>query len=525
MNTRHLSGRELASWRFEQIEETLDVTDREERARLIKSRSKVPVVWPSGRTKRISIATLYRWLEAFQSGGLEALQTKDRADRGKIRRRLPQEVIQEALRLLTNDPTLTFSLLIVVLKATFKGTKIPVSTLQRRLGELPEYKRIKASRKQKRRRTRFVAREPHDIWHCDAKGPVSVRFVSGIEIFFHVLSIVDDASRAVLAALVVTSPNLAAAVRVFRDAALRFGLCKRFYADRASIFDSRSFRVGLAVLGAHRIRTKARNAEAHGKVEAYHRTLVKWFFDRLPHQKIADIVHLQMLLDGIIHGVYQTHYHRGIKKTPAEALAGRVSLRFIPPTRLYDAFREEKHLKAHPKTGEVEIDGVLYLVPDELRGHRLSFLIDPPSQVPPLLVHPTSGAHLSLRKATIKPEDLPSPPSDDEIERWGSGVLQTIYDDWSGKSRPVAEPGFGLPEIYALLCRISGRHVPTSDAEAARVHRVYRRHGPWTKAATEDAMRTVGRDLGTGRPIQTYLDALISRVKPATEASLKRKRT
>jgi transposase InsO family protein len=414
-------------------------------------------------------------------------------------------VVDEALRLLTEDPGMSLTFLIAVLGATFAGQAIPRSTLQRRLSERQAYQRLRQAQKHSRSRVRFVARKPHDIWQCDAKGPVSVQLTSGEKILFHILSILDDATRAILAAIVVTALNLGACVRVFRQAALRYGLSKKYYADRASIFDSVPFRAGLATLGPHRIQTKAGAKEAHGKIEAYHRDLVRWFTDRLPHQRVVDLVHLQQLLDGVI-GLYQSHRHRGIKTTPGAALGQTVSPRQVPPSRLYEVFRQEKRLKAHRKTGEVEIGGVTYLVPDELRGLRLTFLLDPPGEVEPLVVHPQSAVYLPLRRAAIKPEDLPPEPP--PPPRYASGPLQALYDSWQGIRRPQAEPGFGLPDIYAWLGKVSGRHVPASDAEAALVQRFYQSKGPWARAATEHAMGLIAARLGPARPIRTYLAAL-----------------
>lgn len=508
----------VAQWRHQLIEDALDEQlHREARGKILRRLSRTPVRYPSGVTKKPSLATLYRWCKAFRRGGLEALQPGHRRDRGVVRKPMANEVVQEALRLLTEDPGVSFTFLIAVLEAKLpvhKGT-IARSTLQRRLAAETEYRRIKRAKTRTRRRTRFVARGPHDIWQMDAKGPVTVRLASGYKLSFHVLSVIDDASRAVLAALVVASPNLAAAVRVFRIAALRWGLPKRLYVDRASIFDSMAFRAGLAQLGAHRIPTKVRNAEARGKIEAYHRVLVAWFTDRLKSQVVESLEHLQQLLDGVIHSLYQPHRHRGIKIPPEQALGGKVSPRAVPPTRLYDAFRQEKRLKAHRKTGEVEIQQVTYLVPDELRGQRLTFLVDPPAQVPPLVIHPEAGEPLPLRRAAIAPD--PQAEATSSNAPWGPGPLQAIYDAWRGRPRPLCEPGFGLPEVYALLGRVAGRHVPQSDAEAALVQRIYGAIGPLRRRATEAAMRAIHRELGSGRPIKTYLDALARRVRPAAD--------
>jgi transposase InsO family protein len=496
----------IALWRFEQIEEALDpALSKTQRARILKLKSKALVCRPSGEIQPVPLSTLYRWHRLYRQGGLEALRPKPRRDRGQRRSRLPKAVVDEALRLLTEDPGMSLTLLIAVLKARFAGYAIPRSTLHRRLSERPAYLRLRRAQKHNKRRLRFVARAAHDIWQCDAKGPVQVALRGGHKLLFHILSILDDATRAVLAALIVLSPDLGACVRVFRQAVLRYGLPKKYYADRASIFDSVAFRSGLATLGPHRIQTRAGAKEAHGKIEAYHRVLVLWFTDRLAHQQVLDIVHLQQLLDGVI-GLYQSHYHRSIKNSPKAALGQTVSPRQVPPTRLYEVFRREKRLKAHRKTGEVEIGGITYLVPDELRGQRLTFLLDPPGEVDPVVVHPKSELHLPLRRAIIKPQDLP--PEQPPPDRHAPGPLQAIYDSWAGVRRPQAEPGFGLPDIYAWLGKIAGRHVPGSDAEAALVQRFYQRKGPWTKVATEHGMGIVAVRLGSGRPIRTYLDAL-----------------
>lgn len=516
--TKSVESKQIAFWRYERIEEAADESlHPSQRGRILRRISKTPVIWPSGRSKRISVSTLYRWVKQYWQGGLQALQPQPRKDRGTTRQKLPDEVVQEALRLLSEDPSMTLTFLLTALSVTFAQSHIRItrSTLQRRLAAQPAYTRIKKAATHKRRRTRFVAKAAHDIWQTDAKGPVKVLLTSGCSLLFHILSIIDDATRCVLAALIAQRANLAAAVRVLRMAALRWGLPKSLYADRASIFDSEAFRMGLALMGSYRIPTRPRNAEARGKIEAYHRTLAMWFSDRLPGQQVIDLIHLQQLLDGVIGSLYQPHKHRSLICSPQDALAGRVSDRTVPPTRLFDAFRQEKTLKAHGKTGEVVIDTTTYLVPDELRGQRLLFLVDPPAEVPPLVVHPQSGHKLGLRRAAVKPQDIADSGAAlfHNQQRWAPGPLQAIYDSFSGKSRPLCEPGFGLPELYQLLAQLSGRYVPTSDVEAALIQDIYRRIGPFTKAATEQAIQSIANELGPARPIKTYLDALVRRVQ------------
>jgi transposase InsO family protein/transposase len=509
--------RALALWRHEQIEEALGETQRARRAAIVAHLARTPVSWPSGDVRPVSAATAYRWIGAYARGGLPALAPARRKDRGTRRARLPDAVVKKAVALLVDDPDLTLTLLLALLAAdpelaTETSTlRISRSTLARRLAADPLYAQLRRAAQRKRRR-RFVARHPHDIWHLDAKGPVTVTLVSRQKLVFHILTILDDASRAVLAALIALTPDLAAAVRVFRRAASRWGLPARLYADRASIFDAKAFRAGLALLGCHRIRTKAKNPEAHGKIEAYHRVLVLWFTKRLLRQKVVDLAHLQQLLDGLLERVYQEHHHRGLGQSPRAALADRVSARTVSAQRLFEAFRQERWLRAHPKTGEVDLQGTTYLVPEALVGQRLCFRLDPDPQVPPVVVHPQTEEDLPLRRAAVRPGDAATPPPDEP--RWGQGHLQALYDDWQGQVRPQAEAGFGLPEVLALCAEATGRHVPASDAEAARVARVYRALGPLPEKATRAAFANIVRTLGHGRPLATYLDALARRVAP-----------
>jgi putative transposase len=506
----------IARWRYDLIEQALGERHHARRGVMVKRASSAPVQWPSGEVRPVSAATLYRWISAYERGGLPSLCPARRKDRGKKRARLDDAVVKKALALWADDPETTLTMLIALLRAHAeldldgRGITIARSTLARRLAGDPLYARLRRAHKRSVKRGRFVARRPHDIWQLDAKGPTPVVFVSGEKLAFHVLTVIDDASRAVLAAIVVKTPDLCAAVRVFRQAAKRWGLPFRLYCDRASIFDSRAFRDGLAVLGSHRIWTRAHNAPAHGKVEAYHRTLDLWYFRPLKKQRVVDLTHLQELLDGVLERVYQDHRHRGLKASPRSILAARVSERAVTAERLHDAFRREVLLQAHRTTGEVDIAGVTYLVPEALRGRKLRFRIDPDPLVPPLVVDPESEHELPLVLARIHPDDAaPNKP-----ERWGEGPLQKLYDAWQGKVRPIAEPGFGLPEMLELLAAATGRPVPRSDAEAALVQRLWRDIGPLPKRATSLALTEIVRELGHGRPLRAYLEALARRLPP-----------
>jgi len=502
-----MDPRNIAHWRYEQIEELLDdaLTDHERHV-LLRRIARNPVRWPSGQEQRISEATLYRWLRAYKASGLQGLAPSPRRDRG-CRHRMDGSVIEKAIAYLREEPERTLTMLIAFLKIAF-GKIFPRSTLHRHLKAHPGYKKIRQEAKGQQLRRRFQAQKPHQIWQCDSKGPFPVKLSSGKTIEVHVLTIIDDFSRATLAWLVTLSPDLRSAIEVFRSAARRYGLPKKFYADRASIFDSKAFRAGMALLGVHRIRTKARNAPARGKIEAYHRVINRWFVKELRHQVIQGIAHLQDLLTGILEGIYLDHYHRGIRQSPREALSGRISDRQASTDRLFEAFLVRSRKKSHHKTGEVELGKTLFRVHKDMAGQRANFAYD--------LVDP-SVAFIELASGKLIRLELAVQIAEDEKQREaprGDGRLQALYDHVRGGIRPQADPGFGLPEIFTLLAGLLGRQVPFDEAEARLIGAFYRNHGPFSRKPMEDALEKIFSKLGPDRPLATYLAALTKKIQP-----------
>lgn len=502
---------EIALWRYEQIEDLLEESlTRSQRRRRLRRRARTPVHWPDGDERPVSEATLYRWLRRYSAERLEGLEPSSPPPRAEpqAHAQLTKKHLDYVISLLREEPERSLTILGEFLRVE-KKVEVARSTLHRHLQRHPDYGKLRREQKKSPAlKRRFEAKRPHEIWQCDSKGPFPVRFEGNKEpVKIHVFTILDDHSRAVLQARAFEHAGLAAAVSVFRTAARRWGLPKRYYADRASIFDSKAFRGGLALLGAHRIRTRPRNAAARGKVEAYHRVLKGWFIRELRHQIVHDLDHLNRLLTAVLQSIYMQRRHRSIRKPPREALAEVISDRQVSSDRLTEAFLVRRRKKAHPKTGEVELGPGLFKVSEELAGKRHTFFYDP---VDPEIafVRTPEGS-----RERVRPAIDPSPPRPAE-EKWGEGRLQAIYDNWKGGARPLAEAGFGLPEIFLLFEERLSRRVPQDESEARLIQEFYREKGPFARAATERALRKVFSGLGSGRPLATYLQALCTLIVP-----------
>lgn len=221
---------------------------------------------------------------------------KVRKDKGLARSDRSLQV-SYALGLLYEQPERSLTQLMLYLELEFGKLSISRSTLSRDLHAHPAFQGILRRRKgtDKKLRDLYETGQPHDSWQLDAKGPFPVTLINGKTIRVHVLSILDDFSRYILAAAIAPAENIEAAVKVFRLAASKWGMALRMQFDPASrgAYDSKVFRTGLAMSGVHRNWVKSRNPSAQGKIEAYHRSLKRWFVNELPKQEIVDLEHLE----------------------------------------------------------------------------------------------------------------------------------------------------------------------------------------------------------------------------------------
>lgn len=513
---------EIAAWRFEQIAALIDPSlSRAQMRAALRTRMSQPIEWPQSKRRKergdpallkpIPKSTLYRWLRAWREKGYEGLLPAPRAGRLASKREQVERWILYAIGLLYEQPDRSLTQLEIYLKLEFEDYDQSRATLARHLRAHPAYAGALALRTGSSRRLRdlYEASAPHECWQLDGKGPFQVRLKDGTRVTAHVLSILDDYSRAIVAAHVANAEDIVAAITVFQKAAGKYGLPDRFQFDRGSAFDSHAFRGGLARLGVHRNAVKAKNPQAQGKIESYHRSLSRWFVGELKAQEVIDFEHLTELCDALIELVYNQHQHRSIRCAPAQRLLERVSERRASLEQLARAFFIETSAKSHQKTGEVRLPNGIFRVPMAYAGGRCRFLHDPIRPDRAVLLG-AGDKQIELELFVKKP--LPVLGTKDAPKR-GVGALQKLVDVWQGKQRPNAQPGFGLPEVFFELGALVGRPIPNSEREGRDVLTFYRRFGPLACDPFREACRRAKDALGQGRPLSAYLNLLERQIR------------
>lgn len=497
---------EIATFRYEMISALLDpnLTEAQKR-RIIRDRTRICVQWAcSSRKQPVGRSTLFRWLQNYRENGFLGLMPKVRRDKGRPRSDRAGQ-LDYALGLLYEQPDRSLTQLMLYLQIEFGTLSYSRSTLSRDLHAHPAFKGVLRRRKagDKKLRDLYETDHPHECWQLDAKGPFPVALVDGRTVRVHVLSILDDFSRYILAVIIARAENIEAAVRVLRMAASKWGLGLRMQFDRASAYDSKAFRTGLAMLGVHRNWVKSRNPQAQGKIEAYHRSLNRWFVKELANQEVVDLEHLEALLQATIALVYNRHRHRELKMSPEHALAQRISSRRVGAVELSNAFNIRINAKSHPSTGQVNLPNGLFRVPARYAGKKCQFSYDPADKHRASLI--VDHEH-----------DLPLSPFTKKrlvdvqaaYEKRGTGQLQKLLDVWQGHRRPNAQPGFGLPELFGQFARLLQRPVPIDQREAAAIETFYRKTGPLPATPFCQAIDKTADALGANRPLKAYLEYL-----------------
>jgi len=506
--------RQIAMWRFEQISFLLRkrLSSKEIR-RFMKAMAKNSVAWPSGHLKPIGLSTLYRWLKLYKTNPvIESLYPKERS-LGTKEGCIKTQWLDYSLTLLEEDSDRSLYILSGRIKDRFGLDSAPsVSSLYRGFRRNPRYIKIRKSRsKSKKLRVRFQAFAPHEIWHADAKSDFVCHFSDGSKEMFKTLTIIDDSSRYVLRSLIVKSESLSAAVATFRHAAGRYGLPYQFYADRGSAYDSDCFRKGLALLGIHRINTKPRNPSAHGKIEAWHRVLKKWFVNELKHQLVKDLKHLQELLDAFLDKLYHIHKHKELGKTPNEAFNQAISSRHASIERLREAFLIEKSVKTEKKTGNIRVSGKLFKVPEEFipLNRTVRYAIDPEKEGQPLLIL-KDGIYQSLKPA-IKITTIRKPILTNQNDQ-PVGSLTPLLVKYHNRDLPQAIAGFGLPEIYQLFSDALKRKIPSTEIESSLLVNWLKEKGPFEPRSLSAALSKAVEQLGSGRPLSQVIENINQRI-------------
>lgn len=371
-STSHASSEAL--FRYQVVSHVLaSVQGGSKQAEAVREAAGRPWLTLEGRLRTVGKRTVYRWLGAYQSGGLAALEPSRRGRR-KASQALPPRLVEFVSTQKESDPAVSIPEILRrarqlgIVGAEERIDRSTVYRAARRL-ELP-VRRQKTPAERDARRFAY----PHrlDCVLCDGK-----HFRAGAERRRRVaLFFLDDATRYGLHVVVGTSESASLFLRGLYEVVKKYGLMSIVYLDRGPGFIAAdSFEV-VAHLGALFIRGERAYPEGHGKIERFNqsaRDQVLRGLDRRPDVD-PDCGALELRLGHYLLESYAHTPHEALElKTPFECFQDDPKPLSFPEgeedlRRRFIVHFERTVSKDHI----VSIDGIDYEVPRGLAERRVT---------------------------------------------------------------------------------------------------------------------------------------------------------
>ena len=342
---------------------------------------------PDGERVRLSPRTLEDWFYVYLEGGWRALMPRPRKDRDTCRAIRP-EVAEKLLAAKRKKPRRSVNMLIRAFERAGWARKgeLKRSTVHRLLQA--HALSLRPPRAHAFERRSFLPEHAGDLWVGDAMHGPHTRGEDGREGKAYLISILDAATRYVVSSRFCADEGALSHENVLLAAITRFGPPRAYYVDLGAAYVSDSLKVICADLGIQLIHTKARDPEAKGCIERWHRTLRDQLLDELSSGPHA-LERLNAALWAWLEREYHARTHSTTGRAPGLHIEAELEhLRPVPKDiDLRDVFLHRARRLVH-KDGCVRFQGARYEVPGDLVGEHVELRHDP--RVPedrPLVFH------------------------------------------------------------------------------------------------------------------------------------------
>lgn len=333
---------------------------------------------PGSNRCKLSEKTIECWYYAWKCGGIEALETNPRSDKGQSK--LPSKVQDAILTAKRDNPSRSLNTLIALLEQNgliAHGT-IARSSVHRLLKQHGLSRRSVVSTASIERRS-FVAAHAGDIWYGDVMhGPKVV--INGRLRKSYLVSLMDDASRLIAHSAFCAGETALDIEGVLKQAVLKRGLPVKLVVDNGAAYRSKTLQAICARLEIRLIYCKPYSPQGKGKLERWHATVRSQFLSELAVCAIRDVQDLNARWWVWIEKAYHQRAHQGLDgKTPLQRW--QQDLTRIRPLGHFAAQLDTIFYHRHPRKvrqdGTVAFLGTLFEVPYELSGQSVILVVDP----------------------------------------------------------------------------------------------------------------------------------------------------
>jgi transposase InsO family protein len=320
---------------------------------------------PDGTLRRFSASSLRLWLKEYQRGGLDALYTKARSDKGSFRK-IDDDVAETIARHRVQHRQLSVKLFHQILHQDAvlpDGTRVCEATLRRFL----RFRGLdKPLRETAKARAKYEMPHPNDLWIADFMHGPRVGSSQGKRKAI-LCGIIDDHSRVLVGGRFSFTEDTADLLHTFRDAIATYGVPKRFYCDNGPAFVSVHLTEACARVGCVLLHSEPFDSPSRGKIERFFRTVRLRLLPLVTDADLASLDTLQERFEDWLRQDYHLRRHGGIDMKPLDRfLAGAEGtlIQRLSSQEIDHAFMG-RITRVVRNDATVKIGGIFYEVPAE----------------------------------------------------------------------------------------------------------------------------------------------------------------
>lgn len=338
---------------------------------------------PNGQEKKVSLRTLERYVQAYRSGGWEALLPAVRADKLQSRE-IAEDVLQKAIALKQEHPGRSVRQIIAILELA-RYVELGVlkeSTLSKQL------RKRGITRKQltanvERSFRRFEATQRNAIWQGDVQHTLYLPHPDkpGKKKMAYLVVFLDDFSRYCVHGQFYFEERVPRLEDCLKKAILKCGIPEMIYVDNGAIYSSHHFGRICGRLGTELRHSKAGRPQGRGKQEKFFRFVDQSFvpeaYDLIEQGKIQTLTDLNRFFAAWLEVAYHQKVHNSFKQRPMDRYhKDEHPIRTMPPHELAEVFLLEETRTAD-KTGCISLLGQSYEVASVLASQKVQVRFDP----------------------------------------------------------------------------------------------------------------------------------------------------
>jgi transposase InsO family protein len=338
---------------------------------------------PAGEEKRLSLRTLERYVQAYRTGGWDALLPSVRADKLQARE-IPADVLEKAIALKQEQPGRSVRQMIAILElAQFvaPGT-LKESTLSKQLRSRGMTRKALTTTNSSTFR-RFEAIHRNAVWQGDVQHTLYLPHPDkpGKKAMAYLVIFIDDFSRLCVHGQFYFEERIARLEDCLKKAILKHGVPEMIYVDNGAIYSSHHFERICGRLRTELKHTRPGRPQGRGKQEKFFRFVDQSFvpeaYDLIEQGKIQTLADLNRFFAAWIEIAYHQKVHNSFKQRPLDRYQkDDHEVRHLPPHELAEVFLLEETRKAD-KTGCISLLGSIYEVETKLAGSKVQVRFDP----------------------------------------------------------------------------------------------------------------------------------------------------